>query len=314
MKLLKTGEMSRKKAWYKDKNYLQLLAMAAIPVLCVFIFSYLPMFGIIIAFKDYKYNLGILGSEWIGFKHFEGFVTSNDFWILVRNTLYSNTLFIFFGTAFAIFIAIMLYSVTSRLKTKIFQTIMIIPNFISWVLVAFLVYIFLSPTSGLLNKFMAIFGMEGVDWYSIPEIWPGILTIVFVWKNFGMDSVIYYAALMGIDNSVIEAASIDGASKSQINRYVVIPSIRPLIMVLVILKIGNIFRGDFGLFYNVTRDVGILYETTDVLDTYIYRMVREVGSMSISSAAGLLQSVVGFVLVVVTNKVSKLVDPDGGLF
>ena len=129
-----------------------------------------------------------------------------------------------------------------------------------------------------------------------------------------MDSVIYYAALMAIDNSVIEAASIDGASKSQINRYVVIPSIRPLIMVLVILKIGNIFRGDFGLFYNVTRDVGILYVTTDVLDTYIYRMVREVGSMSISSAAGLLQSVVGFVLVVVTNKVSKLVDPDGGLF
>lgn len=195
-----------------------------------------------------------------------------------------------------------------------FQTIMIIPNFISWVLVAFLVYIFLSPTSGLLNRLIGAFGIEAVDWYSIPKIWPAILTIVFVWKSFGMDSVIYYAALMGIDGSVIEAAEIDGATKSQINRHVVIPSILPLIVILVILKIGNIFRGDFGLFYNVTRDVGILYETVDVLDTYIYRLVREVGNMSISSAAGLMQSVVGFVLVVLTNHVSKRIDPDGGLF
>ena len=272
------------------------------------------MFGVIIAFKDYKYNLGILGSKWVGFKNFKGFISSNVFMRLVKNTLFCNTLFIVFGTLFAIFIAIMLYEISGRMRTKIFQTIMIIPNFISWVLVAFLVYIFLSPTSGLLNRLICAFGIEAVDWYSIPKIWPAILTIVFVWKSFGMDSVIYYAALMGIDSSVIEAAEIDGATKNQINRHVVIPSILPLIVILVILKIGNIFRGDFGLFYNVTRDVGILYETVDVLDTYIYRLVREVGNMSISSAAGLMQSVVGFVLVVLTNRVSKRIDPDGGLF
>ncbi len=310
----KTFALNSHKKWYRDKNYLQLLLMASVPALFVFVFSYLPMFGVIIAFKDYKYNLGILGSKWVGFKNFKGFISSNVFMQLVKNTLFCNTLFIVFGTLFAIFIAIMLYEISGRIRTKIFQTIMIIPNFISWVLVAFLVYIFLSPTSGLLNRLIGAFGIEAVDWYSIPKIWPAILTIVFVWKSFGMDSVIYYAALMGIDGSVIEAAEIDGATKSQINRHVVIPSILPLIVILVILKIGNIFRGDFGLFYNVTRDVGILYETVDVLDTYIYRLVREVGNMSISSAAGLMQSVVGFVLVVLTNHVSKRIDPDGGLF
>lgn len=310
----KTFALNSHKKWYRDKNYLQLLLMASVPALFVFVFSYLPMFGVIIAFKDYKYNLGILGSEWVGFKNFKGFISSNVFMQLVKNTLFCNTLFIVFGTLFAIFIAIMLYEISGRIRTKIFQTIMIIPNFISWVLVAFLVYIFLSPTSGLLNRLIGAFGIEAVDWYSIPKIWPAILTIVFVWKSFGMDSVIYYAALMGIDGSIIEAAEIDGATKSQINRHVVIPSILPLIVILVILKIGNIFRGDFGLFYNVTRDVGILYETVDVLDTYIYRLVREVGNMSISSAAGLMQSVVGFVLVVLTNHVSKRIDPDGGLF
>ena len=311
---IKTPALNSHKKWYRDKNYLQLLLMASVPALLVFIFSYLPMFGVIIAFKDYKYNLGILGSEWVGFKNFKGFVSSNVFAQLVKNTLFCNALFIVFGTLFAIFIAIMLYEISGRMRTKIFQTIMIIPNFISWVLVAFLVYVFLSPTSGILNRLICTFGIEAVDWYSIPEIWPAILTIVFVWKSFGMDSVIYYAALMGIDSSVIEAAEIDGATKGQINRHVVIPSILPLIVILVILKIGNIFRGDFGLFYNVTRDVGILYETVDVLDTYIYRLVREVGNMSISSAAGLMQSVVGFVLVVLTNYVSKRIDPDGGLF
>lgn len=310
----KTFALNSHKKWYRDKNYLQLLLMASVPALFVFVFSYLPMFGVIIAFKDYKYNLGILGSKWVGFKNFNGFISSNVFMQLVKNTLFCNTLFIVFGTLFAIFIAIMLYEISGRIRTKMFQTIMIIPNFISWVLVAFLVYIFLSPTSGLLNRLIGAFGIEAVDWYSIPKIWPAILTIVFVWKSFGMDSVIYYAALMGIDGSVIEAAEIDGATKSQINRHVVIPSILPLIVILVILKIGNIFRGDFGLFYNVTRDVGILYETVDVLDTYIYRLVREVGNMSISSAAGLMQSVVGFVLVVLTNHVSKRIDPDGGLF
>lgn len=310
----KTFALNSHKKWYRDKNYLQLLLMASVPALFVFVFSYLPMFGVIIAFKDYKYNLGILGSKWVGFKNFKGFISSNVFMQLVKNTLFCNTLFIVFGTLFAIFIAIMLYEISGRIRTKMFQTIMIIPNFISWVLVAFLVYIFLSPTSGLLNRLIGAFGLEAVDWYSIPKIWPAILTIVFVWKSFGMDSVIYYAALMGIDGSVIEAAEIDGATKSQINRHVVIPSILPLIVILVILKIGNIFRGDFGLFYNVTRDVGILYETVDVLDTYIYRLVREVGNMSISSAAGLMQSVVGFVLVVLTNHVSKRIDPDGGLF
>ena len=223
-------------------------------------------------------------------------------------------LFIIFGTITAILVAILLFEIVSRKATKVIQTIIILPNFVSWVLVSYLVYIFLSPDSGVINKLLETFGLNMVDWYATPGAWPVILTIVFVWKHFGMDSIMYYAALMGIDQSIIEAAEIDGANKIQRTWHIVIPSILPLIIILVILKIGNIFRADFGLFYNVTRNVGLLYETTDVFDTYIFRMVREIGDMGLSSASGLIQSVVGFVVVIIANKLSKKIDPDYGLF
>ena len=303
-----------RKPWYKDKDYIQLLLMSLIPALLVFVFSYIPIFGIIIAFKNYRYDLGIFGSPWVGLKNFEAFVKSDSFLKLIINTVGNNLLFIIFGTITAILVAILLFEIVSRKATKVIQTIVILPNFVSWVLVSYLVYIFLSPDSGVINKLLETFGFNMVDWYATPGAWPVILTIVFVWKHFGMDSIMYYAALMGIDQSIIEAAEIDGANKIQRTWHIVIPSILPLIIILVILKIGNIFRADFGLFYNVTRNVGLLYETTDVFDTYIFRMVREIGDMGLSSASGLIQSVVGFVVVIIANKLSKKIDPDYGLF
>lgn len=303
-----------RKPWYKDKDYIQLLLMSLIPALLVFVFSYIPIFGIIIAFKNYRYDLGIFGSQWVGLKNFEAFVKSDSFSKLIINTVGNNLLFIIFGTITAIVVAILLFEIVSRKATKVIQTIVILPNFVSWVLVSYLVYIFLSPDSGVINKLLETFGLNMVDWYATPGAWPVILTIVFVWKHFGMDSIMYYAALMGIDQSIIEAAEIDGANKIQRTWHIVIPSILPLIIILVILKIGNIFRADFGLFYNVTRNVGLLYETTDVFDTYIFRMVREIGDMGLSSASGLIQSVVGFVVVIIANKLSKKIDPDYGLF
>lgn len=307
-------KLKNKNPWYKDGDYVQLLVLAAIPALIIFIWCYIPMFGIIIAFKNYKYNLGILKSPWIGFKNFENLVSSNVFSKLVFNTIGNNFLFIVFGTIAAIIIAVLLFEVRSRVATKVYQTIMITPHFISMVLVSFLVYIFLSPNGGLINVLLNRLGMESVDWYATPKAWPVILTITYIWKHFGMDSVMYYAALMGVDDAVIEAARIDGANKFRVYLHVILPELTGLIVILVILKIGNIFRADFGMFYQVTRNVGTLYDTTDVMDTYIFRMVREVGDMGLSSAADVLQSMVGFVLVVITNRITKKIDPDKALF
>ena len=297
-----------------DNSVLQVYSLAAIPILLVILFCYVPMFGIIIAFKNYRFDLGIFGSEWIGFDNFKLFVTSNDFLRITRNTIGMNFLFIVFGTISALLVAIMLYELRSRSATKIYQTIMITPYFLSWVIVGYMAYAILHPQNGYLNVILGMFGVEPIDWYSTPKAWPSILTIASIWKNTGMDSVIYYAALMGVDESLYESAALDGASKVQRTWYVTLPSILMLVVMMTILKIGGIFRADFGLFYQLTRNAGVLYDTTDVMDTYIFRVMREFGDMGISSAAGLLQSVVGFVLVVFTNWAVKKFDPEYGLF
>ncbi len=293
---------------------LQLYSMCVIPVLLIFVFNYLPMFGIIIAFKDYKFGRGIWGSDWVGFKNFEFFLTSDDFLRVTKNTLVMNALFISIGLICAVGLAVLLFELKSRAKTKAFQTILITPNFISWVIASYMLYAILNPQYGMLNSLLTKFGMEKIDFYARPHAWPIILTICSVWKGVGMKSVYYYAALMGVDTSLFEAAEIDGAKKWDIVKYIMIPCLVPLIVMLTILDIGGIFRADFGLFYQMTRDISMLYETTDVLDTYIFRAMRVVGDMGMSSAAGLMQSVVGFILVMITNKCSKMIDNDYGLF
>ena len=308
--------MKRKKITKKEW---QLYSMCAIPAALVILFNYVPMFGIIVAFKNYKYNLGILGSPWVGFKNFELFFSFFVFLQLIRNTLLNNLLFIIFGIISAVTIALLLFELKSRKATKTFQTLMITPHFMSWVIVAYMVYAILNPNYGYLNQLLKLFGAEAVDWYSKPGAWPAILTVTNVWKHVGMDSVIYYAALMGMDEGLIEAAEIDGANKLQRSIYIVLPSLVPLITILTILKIGNIFRADFGLFYTVTQDGanGNLYETTNVMDTYIFRIFRgnaAGNSYGLTAAAGLLQSVVGMILVIITNKCAGKIDKDLGLF
>lgn len=288
--------------------------MCAIPVLLVFVFNYLPMIGTIIAFKDYRYDLGILGSNWVGFKNFEFFFQSNVFARITINTLAYNFAFIIVSTVSSILVALLLYEVTSRARTKLFQTILITPHFMSWVVAGSMVYAILQPQNGFLNTILNVFGIESINWYAEPNKWPAILTVTYVWKNVGIDSVIYYAALMGLDASLFEAAKIDGATRTQTTKSIIIPCILNLIVMLTILKVGNIFRADFGMFYQIPRNVSILYEKTDVVDTYIFRSMREVGDMGMSTAIGLLQSVVGFILVLITNWASKKIDEDYGLF
>ncbi len=307
MKTALTKKVKRKKRL--NTRLLQLYSLLAIPVGLVILFNYVPMFGIIIAFKNYKYNLGIFGSEWVGFKNFEFFFKSNDFFRITRNTLMLNASFIVFGVLAAIIIALLLFELKSRLATKIFQTTMITPNFLSWVVVSYMGYAFLNPQYGFINT---IFNIK-TDWYSEPNAWPVILNITYVWKHVGMDCILYYAALMGMDSSLLEAADIDGANKWQKTIKIMLPTLIPILTISIIMKIGGIFRADFGLFYQMTRDVGKLYPITDVIDTYIFRTMRVVGNMGMSSAVGLLQSAVGFVLVIVTNAIVKKISPENSL-
>lgn len=305
---------AKKKMRGETADRLRLWSLCAIPLFLVILFSYVPMFGLIIAFKDYRFNLGIFGSKWVGLKNFEFFLKSPSFLLITKNTLFLNFLFILFGTVAAVAVGVLLFEIKSRTKTKIFQTIIITPNFLSWVVAAYMLYAILNPTYGILNGILEKFGIESVDWYSKPDAWPAILTISSVWKTVGINSVIYYAGLMGIDTGLYEAAKIDGANKWQQIIHISVPNLLSLIIMLTILSIGNIFRADFGLFYQLTRNIGTLYPTTDVIDTYIFRTMRVVGDMGMSAAVGFLQSVVGFVVVIITNFTVKKIQPESALF
>ncbi len=318
MKIFKRNEVQhvglvkkKKRVTAKD---LQIFSLWIIPALLVFVFSYIPMFGIVIAFKDYRLAKGIFGSDWNGFKNFELFLKSKDFTRITWNTLSLNVLFIILTMSAAVIVAILLYEVKKKRATKLYQSVLITPYFISWVVAAYMVFALLNTERGVINLFLEKLGFEKIDWYTTPGAWPAILAIASVWKSVGMDSVIYYASMMSIDQSLYEAAALDGASKFQQARYITLPSILPLIVMMGILKVGGILSSDFGLFYQLTRDVGVLYSTTDVIDTYIFRTMRVYGNMGLSAAVGLLKSVVGIILVVTTNYLSKKVDKDYGLF
>ncbi|MCL2351719.1 MAG: ABC transporter permease subunit [Firmicutes bacterium] len=292
----------------------QLWVMCSVPIALVILFSYVPMAGIVLAFKKYTAPLGIFGSQWVGLKNFSFFFLSNDALQVTWNTLSMNFLFIVFGTLCAVALALLFYEIRSRKALKVYQTIWITPNFLSWVVVSFMAYAFLEPKYGMLNVILRFFNVQGPNWYATPKAWPVILTVASVWKSVGMDCLIYYASLVGIDSELIEAAKIDGANRRAIIRYMILPHLLSLISILTIMKIGGIFRADFGLFYQLTRDTPQLYSVTDVIDTYIFRTMYQSANMGVSTAIGLLQSLVGFTLVLLTNHFSKKIDPDIGLF
>lgn len=298
----------------RRKENLQLLSLAAPAMLLLLVFNYWPMFGIILAFKDYKVPKGIWGSPWAGFKNFEFFLKSQDAVRVIRNTLGLNLLFIIASVFCGVLFALIMFEVKKKRQVKIYQTVSIIPSFISWVAVGYIVYAFLDPTRGLINQILAAGGNNPVAWYSEPKFWPVILLISKTWQGVGLGSIIYYAALMGVDSELFEAAEIDGAGKLKKTWYVSIPQIVPIIIVMGILEVGKIFRADFGLFYNVTRDVGALYATTDVIDTYVFRALMQQGNIGMSSAVGLIQSVVCFITLMTTNQIIRKLSPEHSLF
>ncbi len=277
--------------------------------------NYLPMFGVVLAFKEYSVRKGIFGSRFIGWDNFKYLFATKEAWIITRNTLLYNIGFIIFGTVFSIFIAIMLSEVRGKHSRKLFQTVTMYPYLISIVVTAYLANSFLSTETGFINsKILSLFGHGGVSWYSEPKYWPIILTIVYIWKNFGYHTLLYLSSLLGIDRGYYEAAALDGATTWQQIRYITLPALKPTIITLTLLSIGRIFYSDFGLFYQVPMNSGALTDITNTIDTYVYRGLMQLGDIGMSSAAGLYQSVVGFALVVTANFVVKRISADDALF
>lgn len=299
----------------KDLNTHKWLWLMALPgVAIVFVFNYLPMFGVILAFKDYKIADGILGSKWVGFDNFKYLFSTRDAWNITYNTLFLNSLFILTGTVGGILIALLVNEVNNKWLVKFYQSAMFLPYFISWVIVSYFVYSLLSYDMGMINSILSSFGMEPVQWYNEPQLWPAILTIVNLWKGVGYGSVIYLAGIMGIDGELYEAATIDGASKFQQVTRITLPLLSPLIITLTLMSIGRIFFADFGLFYNVTLDNGGLYSTTNVIDTYVFRALKFSGDVGMASAAGFYQAFVGFLLVLASNLFVRKINPERALF
>ncbi len=292
---------------------LTFITMVLPGMLLTFLFVYLPMPGIVIAFKKFNPNKGIWGSNWVGLKNFEFFFTSNDALVVIRNTVLYSLSFLVVDLIAALTLALMLYFLRSAKAAKFYNTVVLIPKFMSTVIIAFIVYSLLSHSYGLVNSVIKYFGGEGIAWYQEPKYWPFILTTTHVWQTVGMNSVLYYASLIGMDTSLLEAARIDGANLRQQIRYVLIPHLLPIMIITTILAIGNLFSGDFGLFYQVTKDQGLLYPTTDIINTYTYRALLD-SSMSKSTAVNLFQSAVGLILVVVTNAIVKKISPEHSMF
>ncbi len=298
----------------KLKKYIPLYVMLFPGALYLLINNYLPMFGIVIAFKDVDFRVGIFKSEWAGLSNFEYLFKTPDAFNITRNTILYNVAFIVATTVCSIFVAILLSELRNKVSVKIYQTLILLPYLISMVIVSYLGYAFLSSDTGFINRILENFGLDPVSWYTQPGYWPAILIIINTWKNVGYNSIIFLASIMGIDGEMYEAAAMDGCTKWKEIRYITLPMLKPTVITLTLLQIGRIFYSDFGLFYQVPLNSGALIDITNTIDTYVYRGLTTLGDISMSSAACVYQSLVGFVLVIFANWVTKKFSSENALF
>lgn len=298
----------------KLRKYRSYLLMLLPVVIYTLVFSYYPMTGVILAFKKYTYAGGIWGSAWNGIENFKFFFKSGQAGIVTRNTVLYNILFIVVGTIVQIAVAIFLTEIRNKHFRKFSQSFMFLPYFISWVIVGVMAFNIFSSDYGFLNNIITSFGGKKISFYSKPQVWPGILLFFNVWKGIGYGSILYLAAIMGIDTSIYESASIDGANVFQRIFHVTIPMIMPTVVILFLMSIGGIFRGNFDMFYNLVGSNGLLYEYTDVIDTLAFRALISSNDFGMSSAIGLFQSVLCFITVIIANKLVGLYDRDYTLF
>lgn len=283
-------------------------------IIFFFAFNYMPLPGIYVAFVKYNYRDGIFGSKFIGLQNFEFLAQSGKLLSLTKNTILYNLAFIILGNFLAVFVAILLNEMRSKWFKKVSQTLMFLPYFISQVLVGILVFNLLNYDTGFVNGILTSMGLERWQPYSDPNVWPVLLVIIYLWQQTGYNSVVYFAAIMGIDGEMMEAAKVDGANGFQRIRYIILPSLKPTIVILLLFALGGIVKGNFGLFYNIVGTNPILYNTTDIIETYVYRATMTDFNFSTASAVGLYQSIIGFVIVMTVNWVVKKIEPDYSLF
>lgn len=305
----------------KAKKTLMLLTMVAPGAIWLLLLRYLPMGGIILAFKNYKiypkdptFLNNLIHSKWVGLDNFKFLFTTGDSWVMIRNTLAYNIVFIILGVIIPVAFAVMMSELSKKFVAKTYQTLMFFPYFLSWVVVSYFLNAFIDAQYGLIPMAQRAAGETAVSWYTTPGPWPYIILFANLWKNVGYSTVLYLAAITGIDQTQYEAAAIDGASKWQQILHVTLPNLRTMIAILFILNVGKIFNADFGLFWNVPMQNGALFSVTQVIDTYIYRVLMNTGNIGQSTAAGLLQNIVGFICIIGANAVVKKIDSDSTLF
>ena len=306
------AKTKKKTRW---SHFIPIYIMMLPGVLYLIINNYLPMFGIVIAFKNLDMRAGIFKSPWAGFDNFRFLFASGDAWKMVRNTLGYNILFIILGIVLGVTVAILMNEITSKGALKAYQTLILIPNLMSWVIINYLVYSYLSPDTGLVNNtILKGLGIKGISWYTSPQYWPVILTIVNTWQSIGFTTIIYYSSIIGISTDYYEAATLDGATKWQQIKCITLPLLKPTVITLFILNVGRIFNSNFGLFYQVTRNQGMLYSTTRTIDVYVYNALMKNNDYAMASAASVFQSVVGALTLITANAIVRKVQPEDSLF
>ena len=291
-----------------------LFAMILPAVLLVFVLQYLPMSGLVLAFKAYRYDRGVFGSAWNGLKNFRYLFASGTGWLITRNTILYNLLNLITSQFLAVIIAIFICEINNRIFKKVTQTVILLPYFISWVVVGVFVYSIFNYETGLFNGIREALGKDPINFYRMPGAWPIIICCFNSWKWTGYNSVIYIAAIMGIDGAINEAAEIDGATIFQRIRCITIPSIRPTLITMILLQVGRILRGDFEMFYQIVGNNGQLFNATDVIDTYVFRSLTQNPDIGVTAAATFYQSVLCFLIIVVVNGIVKSIDEDYALF
>lgn len=305
-------ESSLRKRFIK---YLPLYILAIPSLAYLIVNNYMPMAGLVLAFKKYSFGKGIIGSPWNGLDNFKFLFGSKWAGIMFRNTVLYNLVFLALGTVFAIAVAIMLNEISSKRLKNLHKTIILVPHLISTVIIGYIVFAFLSESNGFVNNtLLPLFGVKPISWYTESKYWPVILVIVQLWRSFGFQSIVYYATIVGFDSSYYEAAIMDGASTWKQITKITLPLLKPTIIILTIMSLGRMFASDFGLFYQVPMDSGLLYSTTTTIDTFVYRALMKDGDVSRALAAGFLQSVLGFAVVMITNGVVRKVEKDSALF
>ena len=305
---------NRRKTLKTIKRFLPVYLMALPGFIYLFINNYMPLPGLVLAFKNFNVRKGIWGSDWAGLTNFKYLFETQDAWVITRNTILYNMAFIIINTVGAIAVAIILSELTGKIK-NIYQSVILLPYLISAVIVSYIVFAFLSTENGFINNtILSGLGLEEVSWYTEKKYWPFILTFVSAWKNIGYQCIIYLATLLGFDKAYYEAAQIDGASIWQQIRLITLPLLKPTVIMLTMMSVGRIFYSDFGLFYQIPQNSGALYSVTNTIDTYVYRGLLEAGNISMSAAAGFYQSMVGFILVMAANLLVRRIDKDSALF